>query len=232
MGVSAAELFKGQRQHNKNNEFKSPYQNLQKTEPLLWQIWCPYGHSSNQDTVHEQAESLTSYDTRQLHLYTCVCPYKRMGLRNHMHTHACWMLLHARYSLRHQDSSNIRKSWPKTQQCHMPKQLNPQRHFHENCHHTIINDVCSSLVSVQACCRKLTVCLANKATNNCINNGQQSNRNGFINAINIYYENNTHCPWTLSNVPLLQKTCTTVPVALWRSMNQELSQTVRVLRFS
>jgi len=94
--VSAAELFKGQRQHSKNNEFKSPYQNLQKPEPLLWQIWCQYGHSSNQDTVHEQAESLTSYDTRQPHRYTRVCPYEQMGLRNHVHTHACWMLLNAR----------------------------------------------------------------------------------------------------------------------------------------
>ena len=77
----------------------------------------------------------------------------------------------------------------------MPKQLNPQQYCCEN---TIINDVRSSLVSVPACYRKLTVCMANRATNNCINNGQQSNRNSFINAINIYYENNIRCPWTLS----------------------------------
>lgn len=187
-------------------EFKSPDQNLQKPQPPLWQIWCQYGHSSNQDTMHEQAESLTSYDTWQPHRYTCVCPHNQMGLRNHVHTHACWMLLHARHSLRHQDSSNIRKNWPKTQQCHMPKQLNPQRYCCKNCHHAVINYVCSSLVSVQACCRKLPVCLATRATNNCISNGQQSNRNGFINTINIYYKNNTRCPRTLSIVPLLQKT--------------------------
>lgn len=101
-----------------------------------------------------------------------------------------------------------------TQQCHMPKQLNPQRYCCENCHHAIINDICSSLVSVQACHRKLTVCLANTATNNCINNSQQ--RNGFINTINIYYENKMCCPRTLSTAPLLQKTCTSVPIALWR----------------
>ena len=214
----------------KNNELKSPHQNLQKPEPLLWQIWCPYGYSSNQGTVHEQAESLTMRQDSPIDIR--VCPYKWMSLSNHKHTHACWMMLHARHSLRHQDSSNIRINWPKTQQCHMPKQLNRQRYCCENCHHGIINDVCSSLVSMQACRRKLKVCLANRATNNCINNGQQSNRISFINAINIYYENNMCCPWTLSTVPLLHKTCTSVPVALWRSMNQELSQTVRVLRFS
>jgi hypothetical protein len=111
-------------QHTRQNCLKSrgstaKIMNLEKpipkpSETRVWQIWCPYGHSSNQDTVHEQAESFTSYDTRQFHWYTCVCPHKWMGLRNHIHTHACWMLLHARHSLRHQDSSNITKNWPKT----------------------------------------------------------------------------------------------------------------------
>jgi len=142
-----------------------------------------------------------------------------MGLRNHVHKHARWMLLHARHSLRPQDSSNIRKNWHKTQQCHMPKQLNPQQYCCENRHHAISN-VRPSLVSLPACCRKLTVCMANRATNNCINNGQQSNRNNFISATNIYYENNICCPRTMSTVPLLQKTCTSVSAALWRSMNQ------------
>jgi hypothetical protein len=74
--------------------------------------------------------------------------------------------------------------------------------------------------------------LANTATNNCINNGQQSNRNGFINAINIYYENNMRCPWTVDCTLSSENSPTSAPVALWRSMTQELSQTVRVLRLS